>query len=193
MSEANLPPPSPANGVMALLRWLLLLAAAFALFAFGTRWIVRSFSPSAPTGVVTRTPVPSFRLASLDGSRIGPSDFAGKVVLIDFWATWCGPCRLQAAYLEKLHQELAGSDVQFLAIDSGEDEATVRRYVERNPFPYPVLLDPQDAVGRRYGIVGLPTVIIIDRQGQLVFAQTGVTSARTLRRALNQALAAGSG
>ena len=74
--------------------------------------------------------------------------------------------------------------MHFLAIDVGEDEDKVRRYVERKPFPYPVLLDPQDTVSPRYQVMGLPTVLIVDRQGEITFQQTGVTDPATLRQAL---------
>ena len=83
-------------------------------------------------------------------------------------------------------------DVQFLAVDSGEDEATVRRYVDKTPFPYPVPLDPDDKVSIRYPVAGLPTVMIIDRQGRVSYMQTGISPAATLRRELHQAAAAAS-
>jgi hypothetical protein len=78
-------------------------------------------------------------------------------------------------------------DVQSLAVDSGEDEATVRRYVDKTPFPYPVLLDPDDTVSIRYPVTGLPTVMIVDRQGRVSYMQTGISPAATLRRELKAA------
>ncbi|MCP4653870.1 MAG: TlpA family protein disulfide reductase [bacterium] len=176
------------GGVFALLRWILLLAVAFAILAGVMSWLFEL--PPVTTTSEATPPATDFRLDTLAGGRTGPPDFAGEVVVVDFWATWCTPCRLQATYLEQLHEELAGRGVRFLAVATGEDEATVRRYVERTPFPYPVLLDPSSGVSRRYQILGLPTVMIVDRQGQISYLRTGITDPATLRQAVLRAGAA---
>ncbi len=183
---------SPAR-LLALLRWLLLVAVAFGLLAAGLHRISKSAinaSPSSEAEGVTPEgafPAPDFRFASLDGEAIGPQDYAGDVVLVELWATWCGPCRLQAKYLEQLHDELQGTDVRFLAISVGEDEATVREYVERKPFPYPVLVDPEDTLSQRYQLYGLPTLMIVDRQGDVSFLETGISDTKRIRQALRAA------
>ncbi len=208
MNDAN---PRSDQGVsessdpsVAIARWLLLVAVSFGVVATGFHWIAQSTTIASPISqslpaasalggtpsVSGSYPPPDFRLASLDGGTLGPPDFAGDVVLIEFWATWCGPCRLQAKYLEELHSEFDGKGVHFLAIDSGEDEATVRRYVEKDPFPYPVLLDPQSSLSNRYQVYALPTVMIVDRQGAISYMQPGVSDKRTLRQALVAAGAA---
>jgi thiol-disulfide isomerase/thioredoxin len=117
---------------------------------------------------------------------VGPPDFLGKVVVMDLWATWCGPCRLQARYLDQLHAEY-GDQVQFLAIDVGEDEATVRRFAEKNPFPYPVLLDPSESIQQRFRSTGLPTVMVIDTLGRVSYLNVGVANPATLRREIAKA------
>src|SRR5262249_4149327 len=86
---------------------------------------------------------PGFRLPSLEGRKIGPGDFRGKVVVADFWATWCGPCVLQAEILHRAVPQYEKKDVQFLAIDVGEDAKTVREYLAKRPLSYPVLLDEE--------------------------------------------------
>lgn len=134
-----------------------------------------------------------FSLTALGGGEVALSDYRGKVVLLDFWATWCKPCHEQARILAPLYQELAGDGVVFLAIDSGEDEATVRRFVERNPFPYPVLLDEDDSVGLGLDILALPTVVVVDRAGRVVYMNTGIADAETLRRELARAGASSAG
>ena len=201
MPEPALPETTPAADSsrahgLAILRWLLLVAAAFGFVAAGMSWISRSAPDASPVaappavagapddGGDSAYPAPDFRLASLTGDLVGPPDFAGQAVVVEFWATWCGPCRLQARFLEQLHAELEGKPVKFLAINVGEDEATVREYVADTPFPYPVLLDPEDTLGPRYKIYGLPTVMIVDPRGAVSFLETGVSDADRLRHSL---------
>lgn len=131
---------------------------------------------------------PEFDLASLDGRRVSSSSFDGKVLLLEFWATWCTPCVAQARILEPLHREFADRGVEFLAINVGEDATTVARYVDRTPFPYDVLLDPQDELSARLGIYALPTVMIVDGSGRLAFNQPGLSSGELLRRVLEDLL-----
>lgn len=130
---------------------------------------------------------PSFTLASLAGDDVSTSDFDGQVVLIDFWATWCGPCHYQADILKTLHADFADKGVQFLAVSLGEAEDIVRSFVEDNPYPYPVLIDPEDRLSPELGIYVLPTVMVLDRDGNVTYQQPGVSQAETLRRALYEA------
>ena len=130
--------------------------------------------------------VSAFELKSLDGRKLGPQSFAGKVVVIDFWATWCAPCHVQARILEPLHKEYKTRGVQFLAANVGEEEAAVRKFLEKKPLPYPVLMDPGD-VSAGLGVMALPAVIVIDKKGKVTFFQQGLADEATLRRALKQA------
>jgi thiol-disulfide isomerase/thioredoxin len=203
MTDTQPTPPaaSPRSSALALGAWIGVVALALGIVAYAMGWIAGSTDISSPVataeevgeaaGATTESghPVPDFRLATLDGERLGPPDFPGEVVVIDFWATWCGPCRLQAKFLEEVHAELDGDGVRFFALDVGEDEQTVRSYVERTPFPYTVLLDPQETVSRRYGILGLPTLMIVDPRGEITYLETGVVDAKTLRRMIEAAKA----
>lgn len=128
-----------------------------------------------------------FRLKTVDGRTLGPRDFKGQVVVVDFWATWCLPCHLQARVLEPLHKEYKSKGVQFLAANVGEDEKTVRSFLKNKPFPYPVLLDPEDKVSTQLGVLQLPTLLVIDKTGKVSYFQAGVADAPTLRKILKQA------
>ena len=128
-----------------------------------------------------------FRLKSVDGRKLGPKDFAGQVVVVDFWATWCVPCHVQARILEPLHRDFKGKGVQFLAANVGEEESTVRSFLKDKPFPYPVLLDPEDKVSTRLQVLQLPTLLVIDKTGKVSYFQAGIADAPTVRKILKQA------
>ena len=131
--------------------------------------------------------VPDMTLARLSGGEVSLADYRGRVVLLDFWATWCTPCRAQAQILEPLYGEYQGRGVEFLAVDSGEDLDTVRRFVERDPFPYPVLLDPDDSLGLALEILALPTLVVVDKEGEIAYFNEGIADAQELRRELAKA------
>ncbi|MDX1503503.1 MAG: TlpA disulfide reductase family protein [Thermoanaerobaculia bacterium] len=134
-----------------------------------------------------RNLVPEFRLPSLSGGELGPADFPGKAVLVEFWATWCTPCRAQAKILEKMWETENRDKVQYLAISVGEKEATVRSFVERNPFSYPVLLDSEDELSVALSIFALPTVMVVDPTGEIVYFQQGLSPAAPLKSAIELA------
>ena len=170
---------------LAIARWLALVIVVAVALGLGLSWLSGSLDLSSP---ITATPTAG------DGAAVGGHhavpDVVGKVVVVDFWATWCGPCKLQAKFLDELHEELPSETVQFLAVDVAEDEATVRAYVERTPFPYPVLLDLNDSLSSRHEIFGLPTVMVIDPTGRVSYKHTGVTPKKTLEKEIAKAAGA---
>lgn len=189
--------PSPATGITTravlakLLLWVVAAGAAVALVGVGSSLLAKALPVESPvdsslsaTGALESA---EFRLPSLDGRDLGPPDFRGRVVVADLWATWCGPCRLQAKIFEEVRSEYADDEVAFLAINTGEDEAKVREFQNKTPFSYPVLLDPGETLFSRFGVNGLPTVLIIDPQGRIVFLETGVMDARSLREQIEAA------
>lgn len=131
-------------------------------------------------GAERPSPVPDFRLYALDGALLGPADFAGKAVIVDFWATWCQPCRVQSRIIETLYPRLSARGVEFLAVNVGEEEEKVRAFARANPFPGPVLLDPTSSLMVELGIEGLPTLLVLDRGGEPVYFEMGVVSAEIL-------------
>ena len=134
--------------------------------------------------------LPQFRLAAIAGGTLGPADLKGKVVVFDFWATWCGPCHVQAEILFALQPKLSSRGVEFVAVSVGEPEDVVREFLARKPYPFPVLTDPEDALTAELSIVGLPTLIVADREGRIVYRVTGIAGADDIERAVKRAGAA---
>jgi thiol-disulfide isomerase/thioredoxin len=130
-----------------------------------------------------------FELDSLGGERVSSKDLTGRVVVVDFWATWCGPCKLQQKILRALAERYGEQPVSFVAIDVGEPEEIVRSFVEAEPFSYPVLLDPTDTLSGPYGIYALPTVMVLDREQGITFLNVGVSSGTQVSGAIDHALA----
>jgi len=172
--------PDPTGGVRLVTVVVLVVTGLLALVAWR---LIRVPEPEAPT-----LAAPEFQLASLDGQRIGPEDYEGQVLLIDFWATWCTPCHLQARILDGLYDDYRERGVEFLAISTGEVEGIVRQFVTDHPYRYPVLIDPEDNLSQQLGIYALPTLMVIDSHGDVAYFRPGVTPAKALRRILDEAL-----
>ena len=117
--------------------------------------------PVQPVG----KPAPNFKLPSLDGSPVELAAFKGKIVLLDFWATWCGPCRMEIPKLQKLSQKESDTMV-ILGVNVGEDEGVVRKFVHEYKMTYPVLLTKlDDRLFAQYAVKAYPTAVIIDAKG----------------------------
>lgn len=130
----------------------------------------------------------SVALTTLDGNEVRLSDRRGEVVLADFWATWCAPCRAQHKVLEELYPEYRDQPVQFVAVNVGESADLVRSFVEDEPFSYPVWLDATERLSNNLRIVGLPSLMVVDAAGEIRFLRFGVTGKAALRREIETAL-----
>ena len=116
-------------------------------------------------GAAADAEVHDFTLQSLDGKTVSLRDHLKKsVILLDFSATWCPPCSRAVPVLKKLRQ--AHKDLVIIAVYLGERKATVKAYVEKHSIDYTVLLDPTGAVGKQYGVRGIPTFMVIDLKGK---------------------------
>lgn len=143
--------------------------------------LVTEFGPQPLTG----RPAPDFTFSSLSGQRVTLSQLRGKVVLVDFWATWCPPCRTAMPHLEKLHQEFGEKGLVVLGV-TNEDAGTVRPFVKENKVTFTILLDPQGTSARAYRVTGIPRTLIIDREGKVHADFTGLHPERTLRAKLSE-------
>ena len=117
-----------------------------------------------------------FTLPLLNGGNAVLSSYRGKVVILNFWATWCPPCRAEMPSMETLYQRLKSQGLEILAVDLREDKATVQQFIRNNRFTFPVPLDEDGKVGSRYGISAIPTSFIINREGKIVSKIVGSIS-----------------
>ena len=119
--------------------------------------------------------VPDFTLPDMDGEPHSLQDYRGKVVLINFWATWCPPCRREMPALEALYTKLADLPFAVLAVNQWEDADHVFAYMgDLNVIPsFPILFDPESRVSADFGVKGLPTSFLLDKQGRVVFRAVG--------------------
>jgi peroxiredoxin/outer membrane lipoprotein-sorting protein len=130
----------------------------------------------------------NFSLKTLEGEPVALEQTRGKVVVLDFWATWCPPCREELPSIEKLREEFAGQ-VQFFGVND-EDSGTVKDFLRKHKYELPVLMDGKRQVDRQYGVSAIPTMFIIDKQGVIRQHFIGSRSEAKLRQAIQSVVAA---
>ena len=108
---------------------------------------------------------PDFQLQNLDGQDVSLSDFRGKPVLLNFWATWCGPCRGEMPYLEQIYQEWSNNGLILLTINIGESSSQIGDFMREYNLSMPVLLDIRKTIAEEYNITAIPTTFFIDKDG----------------------------
>ena len=127
-----------------------------------------------------------FSLHDLKGRTFRLRDLRGKIVLLDFWATWCTPCRIDLPHIEALHDEYTREELVVLGVN-GESETAARSFMEQQGYSFPSLVDQGDEVSRLYGAALLPTIVIVDQEGSIAAYLVGLQSESDLRRALAKA------
>jgi thiol-disulfide isomerase/thioredoxin len=146
-------------------------------------------------------PAPAFELKDLAGNTVSLESYRGKAVLINFWATWCGPCRVETPWIVELRQKYAVQGFEVLGVDTEGDDlkpddkagwtkakAAAARFVAQEKMMYPVLLDG-DSISRDYGgLDDLPTSFFVDRKGVVIAAQVGLTSESDIESNIQKAL-----
>lgn len=147
-----------------ILVWIMILAwlpvAAYAEHA--------SFDKMGVIPPKTSQPAPSFVAKNIKGQDVELSDFKGKVVLLNFWATWCGACIEEMASMQNLYSTLRAEGVEVLAVSIDRwNEDRIKDYVKNNQLTFPVLLDQNQKVRKKYHVMGLPTSYLIDGEGKI--------------------------
>lgn len=131
------------------------------------------FGPAGVQPVHNQTPAPSFALPTLDGRSLASGSLRGKVVLINFWATWCGPCKEEMPTLQRLRHTFSSEEFVLLAITTDHQREAIREFVKALGLSFPILLDETKDVSAAFGVRGLPTTVLIGKDGRLVARAVG--------------------
>jgi thiol-disulfide isomerase/thioredoxin len=133
--------------------------AVLAAALLATAW------PAAATdGAV---PAPAFSLASRAGGQVSLADLKGQVVMINFWASWCGPCRQEFPALDQIYAKYKPMGFTLVAINVESEKADAEKFLATTPASFPILFDPDNSVSGKYGVSAMPTTILVDRQGRV--------------------------
>jgi DsbE subfamily thiol:disulfide oxidoreductase len=133
--------------------------------------------------------MPALDLATLQGGRVSPSIYQGKVVVVNFWASWCGPCRREQPGLERLWREYRDRGVQFIGADFNDDRAAGLAYLDEFGVTYPSVSDPTGSLAFRFGMLAPPTTFVVDHEGRLRYHLLGAQAEETLRTYIEEVLA----
>ena len=136
------------------------------VLGLGVLWVLSGDHTAPPADV--GAPAPEFRLPDLQGNEVALADYRGRVVLVNFWATWCKPCEDEMPAMERLYQEFAPSGLELLAVSVDEGIEEVQAFQERLQLSFPILHDPDKDASESYQSYRFPETFLIDREGTLV-------------------------
>jgi cytochrome c biogenesis protein CcmG/thiol:disulfide interchange protein DsbE len=139
-----------------------------------------------PTPLLAK-PAPAFSLTLFDGTVVRLEALRGKVVFLNFWASWCPPCRAEARMLEAAWRRYAGRDVVFLGINIQDTEEAARQFLAEFDVTYPNGMDPGSKIAIDYGVWGLPETFIIDREGRITYKHVGALGMDTVIAKVDEA------
>lgn len=129
---------------------------------------------AGPAAAVTiQDSAPDFTLKSLEGSNLRLEEYRGQVVLINFWASWCGPCRQEMPLLDRLHQRYVDTGFAVLGINVEGEEAPARELIDKIPVTFPVLIDEGQLVSELYKLEAMPSTVVVDRDGVVRYIHRG--------------------
>lgn len=199
MSDVSPPPPTNEGASPARKRNLIFLAAGIpiaALFALMGWAVAHTGGQPGGLGVntefgeigVERRAAPDFTKESLNGESVSLSGLRGKVIVVDFWTSWCGPCRREAPTLAQVYREYAQRDVEFIGVAIWDDRDRVEDHVQEYDVPYLNMIDEKGRIAIDYGVAGIPEKFFIDANGDVVRKFVGPMDAESIRKALDAIL-----
>ncbi|MFQ5643003.1 MAG: TlpA family protein disulfide reductase [Thiogranum sp.] len=122
---------------------------------------------------ISAGPAPDFTLKSADGSNLRLSEFRGEVVMINFWASWCAPCRQEMPLLDELYTQYQPLGFTILGVNVEEDSTRARQMLRNIPVNFPVLFDNKSNVSKLYNVVAMPSTVLVDRDGNIRYLHQG--------------------
>jgi len=138
----------------------------------------------APQPVMDKAP--AFVLKNLDGKEVASSEYAGKVVLLNFWATWCPPCQAEIPALNELHKEYQAKGLVVVGVSVDEEgPEAVKAFARQQGIDYPILMSSEEVIEAYGGIRGIPTTFLINREGKIIKKFYGEQSKKALENAVN--------
>ncbi|MCU7915270.1 MAG: TlpA family protein disulfide reductase [Candidatus Thiodiazotropha sp. (ex Gloverina cf. vestifex)] len=144
---------------------------------YWTRTVLMAVAMMLVTGQVlaanTSGPAPDFTLKSRSGENIKLSELRGQVVMINFWASWCGPCRQEMPILDQLYQRYEPMGFTLLGVNVEEDSAAAEKVLREIPVSFPVLYDSKNQVSENYQVRAMPSTFLIDRDGKVRYLHKG--------------------
>jgi len=159
-------------------------------FTLALATLAASTAPAVERDALLHKPAPQFTRTDLAQDRIDLASYKGKVVLLNFWATWCGPCQVEMPHFAQWQKSYGGRGLQVIAVSMDDEVSPVRSFLQRRSMPFPVLMGDEQ-LGKQYGgILGLPVTFLIDRHGNIAAHFKGEPPLdkmeSELRRLLNQ-------
>ncbi len=118
-------------------------------------------------------PAPSFTLAALSGQQAALSQYKGQVVMVNFWATWCGPCQQEMPLLDQMYKKYKPAGFTLIGVNVDKEGPAVKDLMARKPVSFPVLLDPANQVSKAYHVDEMPSSVLIDRKGEIRYIHRG--------------------
>lgn len=175
------------NLIIIVLIFVLLLAGASVLYKQLGQSVNTDQLPSGEESAQP-APAPDFTVYDIDGNTVSLSDFIGKPVVVNFWASWCGPCKMEMPDFNEKYLEL-GEDIHFMMVnmtDGGRE--TVKKasaFIEESGYAFPVFYDTDVDAAVKYSVYSLPTTYFIDSEGNAVAQATGAIDGETLQRGID--------
>jgi thiol-disulfide isomerase/thioredoxin len=143
------------------------------LVAFGAALLLLTPLLGASAGRLVSQPAPDFALRTLDGANVRLSEHLGEVVLINFWATWCGPCRQEMPLLDEIYARYRRAGLVLFSVNIDEEQSAAAEMAQTLRVSYPVLFDARKDVSRSYDVGTMPLTVLIDREGVVRYVSEG--------------------